>query len=67
MATHPRILPWRIPWTKESGGLQSMGNKKLDTTEHIDTYLLCVEAGQFKDYRNTTQLSFSVSQWLYTP
>ena len=26
MATHSSILPWRIPWTKEPGGLQSMGS-----------------------------------------
>ena len=25
MATHSSILNWRIPWTKGSGGLQSMG------------------------------------------
>ena len=25
MATHSRILAWRIPWTGEPGGLQSMG------------------------------------------
>ena len=25
MATHSSILAWKIPWTKESGGLQSMG------------------------------------------
>ena len=24
MATHSSILPWRIPWTEESDGLQSM-------------------------------------------
>ena len=24
-ATHSSILAWRIPWTEESGGLQSMG------------------------------------------
>ena len=24
MATHSSILAWRIPWTEESGGLQSM-------------------------------------------
>ena len=24
MATHSSILTWRIPWTEESGGLQSM-------------------------------------------
>ena len=25
MATHSSILVWRIPWTEEPGGLQSMG------------------------------------------
>ena len=25
MATHFTILAWRIPWTEEAGGLQSMG------------------------------------------
>ena len=33
MATHSNILAWRIPWTEESGGLQSMGRKESDTTE----------------------------------
>ena len=25
MATHSRIVAWRIPWTEEPGGLQSKG------------------------------------------
>ena len=34
MATYSSILAWRIPWTEEPGGLQSMGViKELDTTE----------------------------------
>ena len=33
MATHSSILAWRIPWTKEPGGLQPMGRKESDTTE----------------------------------
>ena len=28
MATHSSILTWRIPWTEEPGGLQSMGSQK---------------------------------------
>ena len=28
MATHASILAWRIPWTEEPGGLQSMGCKE---------------------------------------
>ena len=27
MATHSRILAWRIPWTEEPGSLQSMGSQ----------------------------------------
>ena len=29
MATHSCILAWRIPWTEEPGGLQSMGSQKV--------------------------------------
>ena len=29
MATHPSILAWRIPWTEEPGGLQSMGSQRV--------------------------------------
>ena len=29
MATHSSILAWRTPWTKEPGGLQSMGSQRL--------------------------------------
>ena len=27
MATHSSDLAWEIPWTKEPGGLQSMGSQ----------------------------------------
>ena len=29
MAAHSRILPWEIPWTEWSGGLQSMGLQRV--------------------------------------
>ena len=29
MATHSSILSWRIPWTEESGRLQSMGSQRV--------------------------------------
>ena len=29
MATHFCILAWRIPWTEEPGGLQSMGSQRV--------------------------------------
>ena len=28
METHPSILAWRLPWTKEPGGLQSTGSQR---------------------------------------
>ena len=27
MATHSHVLVWRVPWTEEPGGLQSMGSQ----------------------------------------
>ena len=32
-ASHSSILAWRIPWTEEPGGLQSIGSQKSDMTE----------------------------------
>ena len=30
MVTRPCILAWRIPWTEEPGGLESMGSQRID-------------------------------------
>ena len=51
MATHSSILAWRIPWTEELGGLQSMGRKESDTTErlHFHFHLLCVRHHSISD------------------
>ena len=35
MATHASILAWRLPRTKEPGGLQSVVLKELDITEQV--------------------------------
>ena len=29
MATHSSVLAWRIPWTDEPGGLQSMESQRV--------------------------------------
>ena len=29
MAPHSNILAWKIPWTEEPGGLQSMGSQRV--------------------------------------
>ena len=40
MATDCNILAWKILWTEDPGGLQSMGSQRVSqdlTTEHIKT------------------------------
>ena len=57
MATHSSILAWRIPWTEETDGLQSMGLQKVghNTTEQLSTFffkenkVLLIEAHQYTD------------------
>ena len=43
MATHSRSLAWRIPWTEEPGGLQSLGLQRvgheLATSLHFTSLL----------------------------
>ena len=34
MATHSSIFAWKIPWTEEPGGLQSLSLKESDMAEH---------------------------------
>ena len=33
MATHSSILAWRIPWTEQPVGLQSIGSQRVNATE----------------------------------
>ena len=35
MATRSSIPAWRVPWTEEPGGLQSMGSQELDMAEWL--------------------------------
>ena len=44
MATHSSILAWRIPWTEEPGGLQSMGFQRVghDSATNTFTFILIV-------------------------
>ena len=35
MVTHSSTLAWRIPWTKEPGGLRAWSHKQSDTTEGL--------------------------------
>ena len=49
MATRSSILAWKIPWTEEPGGLQSMGSQRVDTAERLHfhfrrAYTSCVSS-----------------------
>ena len=47
MATHSSTLAWKIPWTEEPGGLQSMASLGVNTTErlHFHFSLSCIGEG----------------------
>ena len=46
MATHSSILAWRIPWTEEPGGLQSVGFQKSDITWQLNHHQWLMRASQ---------------------
>ena len=43
MATHSSFLAWKIPWTEEPDGLQSIVSRELDTTERLSTLTVSLE------------------------
>ena len=47
MAPHSSTPAWKIPWTEEPGGLQSMGSLRVGTTEqlHFHFSLSCIGEG----------------------
>ena len=45
VATHSSILAWRIPWTEESGGLQSTGSQRVGHDRASDLIYLFGCAG----------------------
>ena len=40
MATHSSILAWRISWTEETGGLQSIGSQRVGHDRATNTHML---------------------------
>ena len=42
MAIHSSILAWRIPWTEEPGGLQSMGSQRVRHDWVINEFTLFI-------------------------
>ena len=46
MATHSSILAWKIPWTEELGGLQSMGSQRGGQDWATNTIVLIQQVAQ---------------------
>ena len=42
MATHSSILAWKITWTEEPGGLQSMGSQRVRHDGATSLSMLCL-------------------------
>jgi len=38
MVTHSSILAWRIPWTEEPGGLQSIGSQSWTQLKRLSSH-----------------------------
>ena len=38
MANHSSILAWEIPWTEETGGLQSVGQQRVRDNRVTNTF-----------------------------
>ena len=43
MATHSSILAWRIPWTEETGRLQSMGSQRVGHNRASNIFMVRIE------------------------
>ena len=39
MATHSSVLAWKIPWTEEPGGLQSIGSQRIGLLKRLSTHV----------------------------
>ena len=69
MATHSSILAWRLPWTEEPGGLQSMGSQRVrhNWEQHTQGHYFLLQSPQGQP--DTRQLwtackSQSLLKWL---
>ena len=65
MATHSSILAWRIPWTEEPGGPQSMASQRVG---HDRSNLACAHVGN--DFRKSSETLWSwitIAAWESPP
>ena len=75
MTTHSSILAWRIPWTEEPGGLQSVGLQRVRhywATKHIQGSLSnrvsgLPEDGKAPGRRRYKNWAYEIGSWKYKP
>ena len=67
MATLSSILAWRIPWTEESGGLQSMESQRVGHDWVTNTFHFHHGQNQIKDLRNSLTWSQQTLIYILVP
>ena len=63
MATHSSILAWRIPWTENPGGLQSMGSQKWGMTNTFTFFTAQKKIQQDTVNRYSFGFGFEGGKW----
>ena len=63
MATHSSTLAWKIPWTEESGGLQSMESQRVGHDWATSLFTLILWHDSNENFRNN--LAFQMSTYLF--
>ena len=64
-ATHSSILAWRIPWTEEPGGLQSMGSQRVGhswASEHMHSRHMEYDINRKNSWINSPKVNASRSR-----
>ena len=61
MANYSSILDWRIPWTEEAGGLQSMGSQRVG---HDWSYLACIIPYRYRYRWYMYIISLAFNLWM---
>ena len=65
LATHSRILAWRIPWTEEPGRLQSLGLQSQTWLKWLSTHINSWGEGQ--PFPPPQVIQFLLNEWKRSP
>ena len=64
MAIHTSILAWRIPWTEEPGGLQSIGSHRVGHNWSDLAQYSIWDSLSILFYNKLSPTNFHICQWL---